>query len=119
MNPLPPERLPAPHIHALLTQLGLTYNYTGFYHTAAALELALREPQALCLVTKGIYPAVGRYCHTSAFAVEKSIRLSVARIWKAAPQKLSELSGVPLTKRPSNAVFLSILYSYLADRPSG
>ncbi len=110
MNP----QFPSPHISSLLTQLGLTPNCTGFFQTACALELALQEPRALCLITKWIYPAVAKRCNTSPSAVERNIRLSVSHIWKEAPLRLASLSPKPLHEKPSNAAFLAILCVHLA-----
>ena len=114
MNNIYPEALPSPRICSLLFRLGLTPNYTGFLHTAFALELALQHPQSLCLITKWLYPTVAKRCNTSAFAVERNIRLAASRIWLTSPQELSELSPTPLFKKPSNSVFLALLCSYLS-----
>lgn len=115
MKYLPPRVYPPSDICSLLTRLGLKSNYIGFFHTAFALELALQEPAALCMVTKWIYPAVARRCKTSPAAVERNIRLTSDRVWASASDRLSALAGVPLTRRPANAVFLAILHRALLE----
>ena len=45
-------------IYELLYRLGVTANYTGFFHTACAVSLCMEQPERLVLVTKWLYPAV-------------------------------------------------------------
>ena len=45
-----------PDILCLLHRLGITANYTGFFHTARAIRLCAEEPDRLLLVTKLVYP---------------------------------------------------------------
>lgn len=101
----------------VLYQLGLTANYTGFFHTAYAAQLALQSPQRLCLVTKWLYPDVAAHYNTTPAAVERNIRASVFRIWNEASPQLNKLSCVPLSERPTSARFLAILVSYLSHPP--
>ena len=101
-------------IYDLLYQLGLTANYTGFFHIAYAVYLVLGTPQRLCLVTKWLYPDVAGHYRTSSAAVERNIRTAVARIWTDAPARLIQISCVPLTSRPTNARFLGILAAHLS-----
>ena len=39
-------------VYDLLYQLGVTANYTVFFHTAYAVSLCLEQPDRLLLVTK-------------------------------------------------------------------
>ena len=110
---LPADNLPA-DICRLLCYLGLTPNYTGFFYCAYALHLVRQDPQRLCLIYKWLYLDVAKHYRTTPAAVERNIRLSIARIWHTQPERLSALSAVPLTRRPSNARFLSILYAHFA-----
>ena len=54
------DNLPV-EIYDALYQLGLTANYTGFFHIAYAVHLAVQSPQRLRLVTKWLYPDVAAY----------------------------------------------------------
>lgn len=47
-------------IYDLLYQLGVTANYTGFFHTAYAVSLCAEHPERLLLVTKWLYPEVAK-----------------------------------------------------------
>ena len=98
-------------VQQLLRRLGATENYTGFAHTAYAVQLSIGEPNRLRLITKQIYPDVAKYYGTNWKAVERNIRTVVSVIWANNPLLLSELAGFPLADKPNNARFLSILAS--------
>lgn len=105
-------------IYTLLQQLGATSSYTGFFHTAYAVLLAMGEPRRLLLVTKWLYPDVAAYYRTSWYAVERNIRTVVNLVWKTHPEFLSRLAGYPLEKRPSSSQFIFILAEYLSSELS-
>ena len=65
-------------IQWLLHSLGATENYAGFFPTVYAVQLSIRDPERLGLITKMIYPDVaGRY-GTNWKAVERNIRTLVS-----------------------------------------
>lgn len=45
-------------VYGLLNELGVTSNYTGYFHASQAILLSAKEPERLLLVTKWIYPDV-------------------------------------------------------------
>lgn len=49
-----------PEVYDLLYQLGVTANYTGFFHMACAVSLCAEQPDRLLLVTKWLYPEVAK-----------------------------------------------------------
>lgn len=94
-------------IYSLLYQLGLTANYTGFFHTAYAVYLVSGSPQRLDRAIKYLYAEVAEHYSTTPGAVERNIRASAARVWKKAPDRLCQLFDGALDRRPSNTVFLA------------
>ncbi len=96
-------------IHDLLYYLGLTENFSGFHYLACAILVCATEPSGLLLVTKRVYPVVARQCHTTSFAVERSIRTAGHIIWTAGRPQLEALTGRPLTERPKSAQLLALL----------
>lgn len=102
-------------IQRLLRCLGATENYTGFSHTVYAVQLSIDRPDRLRLITKQLYPDVARYYGTNWKAVERNIRTIVSLVWANNPLLLSELAGFPLTDKPNNACFLSILAGWYAN----
>ncbi|MCI9479680.1 MAG: hypothetical protein HFI21_11815 [Lachnospiraceae bacterium] len=61
-------------IYDLLYSLGVTANYTGFFHMASAIALCREQPGRLLLVTKCLYPEVAKQYNTNWKAVERNIR---------------------------------------------
>ena len=96
-------------IHTLLFRLGVTPNYTGFFHATHAAELVMGRPERLLLVIKWLYPDVAKHYRTTWQAVERNIRTAVSRAWLCNPGLLSELADRPLQDRPTTAEFVSIL----------
>lgn len=99
-------------IYRFLLLLGITPNYLGFYQTAYAVALCIKEPERLISITKSLYPDVAKYFHTSTGSVERNIR-TVAKIsWDSHSKVLSELSSDCLQKQPTAAQFLSLVVFY-------
>ena len=106
-------------IFELLSRLGISANYTGFFHTACAVELCQTEPERLLLVTKRIYPEVARLCGTSRSAVERNIRTACGIAWKNNRPLLEQLAHRPFPRKPYNTQFLAILlHSLTIYRPA-
>ncbi len=102
-------------IYDLLYRLGLTANYTGFFHTARAVLLAHRDPDRLTCVTKWLYPEVADQYGTNWHAVERNIRYSINILWREHPNRLCDLFGELLKKPPASAVFISLLTTKLGQ----
>lgn len=96
-------------IYDLLYSLGVTANYTGFFHTSYAVLLCVEQRERLLLVTKHLYPEVAKHYKTTPGAVERNIRAVISMIWQNSPASLSKLAGKPLLLKPRPAQFLSIL----------
>lgn len=96
-------------IQRLLHCLGVTENYAGFFPTAYAIQLAIRDPDRLALVTKLIYPDVARQFGSNWKAVERNMRTVVSAVWANNPLLLCELAGYQLSSKPRNAAFLAIV----------
>ncbi len=96
-------------IYDLLYSLGLTANYSGFFHTAYAVQLVIDNPQRLLMVTKRLYPEVARHYLTTQQAVERNIRTVINVAWEKNPQKIAELARCPVQTKPTVSQFISIL----------
>ena len=107
------DNLPV-EIYDALYQLGLTANYTGFFHIAYAVHLAVQSPQRLRLVTKWLYPDVAAYYNTTPAAVERNIRSVNNIIWQENRPLLEELAHRHLEQRPRNTQLLAILTAAIA-----
>lgn len=105
-------------IYDLLYRLGVTANYTGFFHTAYAVALCIERPERLLLVTKWLYPEVAKQYTTNWKAVERNIRMVGSIIWRENRPLLEELAHRHLERKPRNAQLLAILASLPDTDPS-
>ena len=99
----------------LLLQLGVTANYAGFYQTAYAVSLSVKEPDRLLFITKWIYPDVAIHYATNVKCIERNIRTVAGVSWRKNSRLLSALAEYPLSAKPGNAEFLAILTTYLSE----
>lgn len=102
-------------IYGELRDLGVTANYTGFFHVSYAVFLALERPDSLLLVTKWLYPDVAKQYQTTPAAVERNIRKVVDLVWNGAPDALEQLARHKLTRKPTASQFISILACGVAN----
>lgn len=103
----------AVEIYDLLYQLGVTANYTGFFHTAYAVSLCAEQPNRLLLVTKWLYPEVAKQYKTTWKAVERNIRTVSVIIWQENRPLLERLAHRNLPQKPRATQMLAILASSL------
>lgn len=100
-------------IYDLLYQLGVTANYTGFFHTAYAVSLCAEQPDRLLLVTKWLYPEVAKQYQTNWKAVERNIRTVSDIIWRENRPMLEHLARRNLPQKPRTTQLLAILSTSL------
>lgn len=100
-------------ICTLLYSLGIDCRYIGFYYLVYALELTVREPERLCLVTKWLYPDVAKQFGADWRAVERAMRLAVTVSWRHRSEELKRITNFVIIERPCVSCFLSILTDYL------
>ena len=116
---MPPKTsLDPAEIYDLLYRLGLTANYTGFFHTSYAVYLAAQQPERLLLITKWLYPEVARHYHTNWNCVERNIRTAANIVWKSNRPLLEALAQHPLPRKPTAAQFLAILTAQFPPDPA-
>ena len=102
-------------VYDLLYRLGVTSNYTGFFHTSYAVLLCAEQPERLSLVTKWLYPEVAKRYRTKWTAVERNIRTVGSIIWRDSRPLLEQLAHGALEKKPRNAQLLAILAAAVGD----
>lgn len=102
----------------LLRQLGVMPNMKGYQYVLEAIVIAMEDPEAVCGVTKVIYPQIARRHKTSSPAVERAIRHAVTKAWENGNQRLFRQMFPDLGKGfhcPSNAVFIGVLTQLLLN----
>ena len=104
-----PKTFEISEVYNILYRLGVTADYTGFFHTSYAIYLAVLHPKWLLLVTKLLYPAVAKHYGTSWQRVERNIRTVIGIAWNSNRPLLAELARRPLPEKPAPARFIAIL----------
>lgn len=96
---------------AILFELGIPTNRVGFDYLVQAIMLCYENPTLM--VTKEIYPAVGRQYETAAssFQIEQAIRGAITAGWKRRDEMVWEFYFAAdeegRLKRPTNSQFIS------------
>lgn len=96
----------------LLSSLGITANYQGYFLIIDAVTLTVEEPYRLSAVTKELYPMVAAQSGSTETRVEHSLRRMAGLAWRYNPQLLQTIAGYPLSVRPSASRFIAILTAY-------
>lgn len=99
-------------VYCLMHELGITSNYTGYFHASHAVCLSVQEPERLQLVTKWIYPDVAKHYNTNWRSVERNIRTVARLAWEKNRPALEKMARHELPHRPTTGVFLSILTTH-------
>ena len=98
-------------VTAVLLELGMNASRGGFQYTRDAIVMLRRDPGQL--LTKDVYPEIAKQYNTSATAVEKNIRDTVAAAWRNTDERILRKYFLPAPNgqvpRPTNHVFLSTL----------
>lgn len=101
-------------LHEILLSIGIPPNIRGYSYITYAMELIIRNPEAMYSVTKGLYIDVAKKFGTKPASVERSIRFAIGSAWKYGDQQMIDqiFSNClrPYQKAPSNSVFLARLY---------
>ncbi len=114
MKMWPEEEHELLEIYKLLSELGASANYRGFFFIAYGVALAAEEPERLLMVTKRLYPQIAEHYGTSWNAVERNIRTVISVIWKTGREGLTRIVGHELVEKPCPARFLASLVIYYA-----
>lgn len=98
-----------------LISLHITPKLRGFHYLAYAIEAVAANPQRIRNVNTKLYPEIASHYHTTAGAVEHSIRTAVASCWnRGGQEKLGQIAGYRLIEPPWATEFISVVAAYIA-----
>ena len=108
-------------IGKLLWELGITPQYLGGQYMACALELTVKDPKKLCMVTKVLYPEVARRYGTTWQSVDRDMRTVIQLSSRSGGLRRLEHLGSGIQSRlPSPRRMVSMLnYLLLTDPDTG
>ncbi len=104
-------------ISNVLLSMGFPAKLHGFTYLREAIEESIRNPGQL--VTKELYPLVGKRCRASWEQVERSIRNAIATAYRNRNEQIWQQYFEPgadnMVERPSNGTFINTLAARLRD----
>jgi len=100
-------------IERLMSDIGITTKYKGYYYLADALQMCLNNETGQPKITKEIYPQVATRHGATSYRVEQNIRFAKQHSYSTRKDKLEEIAGFSLKKIPSNTEFLAMLTEHL------
>lgn len=93
----------------MLLALGVSTKLRGYGYLREAIAEAVHHPGQM--ITKELYPKVGKLCDASSVQVERSIRSAISKAWQqrdeAVWRQIFQVSQGSALERPTNAVFIS------------
>lgn len=97
-----------------LRRLGVKTSNCGYSYVSYGILLTLKDKSYLEYITKNLYVDIAHNFHTSGNCVERDIRTTVEAIWQTEDTALlmEICNGVPISKRPANKKFFSLMYDY-------
>lgn len=99
---------------ALLLELGIPTNYDGFEYLVKGITIYFREPSLM--ITKGLYPVIAETSinQVEGQLIESAIRNAIKTAWRKRDGESWACFFPGVTKRPSNAEFISRI-AYMLD----
>lgn len=98
----------------LLRSLGVSGRLVGFKYTIFIVERILDYADDSYWLTKCIYPEAARHFNVSSASIERAVRTVVGNCWAHENHDvLNYISGMTLTKRPTNSEFLDAVSAFL------
>lgn len=121
LRPAAPVRPdPKTNVSNLLLALGIPPKRDGYRYLREAIPMMAQNPTQS--VTKELYPAVARLCHSDGGNVERSIRSAIHSAWQHRDERVWQLYFSPdasgTVPRPTNASFISRLADALTFQPA-
>ena len=99
---------------------GIRSTYQGFRYLQYALLLCLENDEYLRSICKFLYPDIAKKFSTTVDNVEHCLRTVISYCWYHGNRRfLIDITGYPLSDKPTNSEFLDILYNYLKFFPEG
>lgn len=100
----------------LLHSLGITSNYKGYRILIAAVDIALRDENALNDIMVSIYGGVAEKLGISAASVERNIRTAISHAWELAPNRFYKTLGWDSTYPPTSSELIALLTEKVKSR---
>lgn len=107
------DRSLADRITEALLLLGISPYYKGHGYLVASIEVTVLDPSRIELVTKDLYPSIGRRFEVTTASVERCMRTAISICWFYSKGTLDRMAHRHLTKRPTCSEFIAIIADYI------
>lgn len=100
-----------------LKNLGITPGLLGYQYLREAIEITMKDTNAVHHITKMIYPPLARIFKSSRTKVERDMRIAIERAWAhGTTEKQLAVFGDSIDAvrgRPTNSEFIATVADYL------
>ena len=103
----------ADRITKTLLLLGISPYCKGHGYLVASIEVTVLDPSRIELVTKDLYPSIGRRFEVTTASVERCMRNAIASYWFYNDGTLDRMAQRHLVKRPTCSEFIRIVADYI------
>ncbi|MBU3197691.1 sporulation transcription factor Spo0A [Clostridium estertheticum] len=100
-------------ITRIIHQIGIPSNLKGYMYIREAIFMVISDTGLLSLVTKELYPSIGKKFSTTASRVERSMRHALDIAWSGLKEeKINKIFGYTICNKkgkPSNSEFVAMV----------
>lgn len=109
----PEEQELIPRITSIIQEIGIPAHIKGYQYLRAAIEMVVKEPALIDVVTKVLYPDVAKEYSTTASRVERAIRHAIEVAWDRGDlDTLQKYFGYTVSNtkgKPTNSEFIAMI----------
>lgn len=100
-------------ISNIFISIGIPPHIKGYGYLREGIKMAVKDPQIINNVTKGLYPIIGEKFSTSASKVERAIRHAIEVAWnRGRVDAINAIFGARVyigTEKPTNSEFIALV----------
>lgn len=100
-------------ITEMLHDLGIPAHIKGYQYLREAVAMAVKDPEAIHLITKVVYPSIAKMFKTTSSRVERAMRHAIEISWdRASVDTLEKLFGYTVScnkSKPTNTEFIAMI----------
>ncbi len=100
-------------ISNIFITIGIPPHIKGFAYLREGIKMAVDEPNIINMVTKELYPSIGKKFNTTASKVERAIRHAIEVAWnRGRADAISSIFGARVyigSERPTNSEFIALV----------
>ena len=97
----------------IIHQIGIPTNLKGYMYIREAIFMVINDIGLLSLVTKELYPSIGKKFNTTSSRVERSMRHALDIAWSgSSEEKITKIFGYTICNKkgkPSNSEFIAMV----------